>query len=83
MNRGEVLLFKTFDSALDGRTPFLPHSSCRVPRSPHHAPARESLATPGFLLKRRPLVRRAADKECNSLQFRPPPRHGSVRPDSR
>jgi len=50
MNRGEVLLFKTFDSALDGRTPFLPHSSCRVPRSPHHAPARESLATPGVLL---------------------------------
>ncbi|MEE4639756.1 MAG: CmcJ/NvfI family oxidoreductase [Wenzhouxiangella sp.] len=45
MTRGEVLLFKTYDSALDGRTRFTPHSSCKDPRAPADAPPRESLET--------------------------------------
>ncbi|MDZ7791507.1 MAG: CmcJ/NvfI family oxidoreductase [Xanthomonadales bacterium] len=45
MNRDEVLLFKTYDSALDGPTRFTPHSSCKDPRAPDDAPARESLET--------------------------------------
>lgn len=45
MTRDEVLLFKTFDSALDGRTRFTPHSSCKDPRAPADAPPRESLET--------------------------------------
>ena len=45
MNRDEVLLFKTYDSALDGRTRFTPHSSCKDPRAPRDAPPRESLET--------------------------------------
>ncbi|NBB92298.1 MAG: methyltransferase [Gammaproteobacteria bacterium] len=45
MNRDEVLLFKTYDSALDGTTRFTPHSSCRDPNAPDDAPARESLET--------------------------------------
>ena len=45
MNRDEVLLFKTFDSALDGRTRFTPHSSCKDPRAPRDAAPRESLET--------------------------------------
>lgn len=45
MGCDEVLLFKTYDSALDGRTRFTPHSSCKDPRAPGDAPARESLET--------------------------------------
>jgi len=45
MTRDEVLLFKTYDSALDGRTRFTPHSSCKDPRAPTDAPSRESLET--------------------------------------
>ncbi|MFW5816361.1 MAG: CmcJ/NvfI family oxidoreductase [Wenzhouxiangella sp.] len=45
MNRDEVLLFKTYDSALDGRTRFTPHSCCKNPRAPRHAAPRESLET--------------------------------------
>lgn len=45
MDRDEVLLFKTYDSALDGRTRFTPHSSCKDPRAPEGAPPRESLET--------------------------------------
>lgn len=45
MTRDEVLLFKTYDSLLDGRTRFTPHSSCKDPRAPDDAPARESLET--------------------------------------
>lgn len=45
MNREEVLLFKTYDSARDGRTRFTPHSSCKVPNAPDDAPPRESLET--------------------------------------
>jgi hypothetical protein len=45
MTRDEVLLFKTYDSALDGRTRFTPHSSCKDPRAPADAPSRESLET--------------------------------------
>jgi hypothetical protein len=45
MNRDEVLLFKTYDSAIDGRARFTPHSSCKDPRAPDDAPPRESLET--------------------------------------
>ncbi len=45
MTRDEVLLFKTYDSALDGRTRFTPHSSCKDPSAPHDVPPRESLET--------------------------------------
>ena len=45
MDRDEVLLFKTWDSALDGRTRFTPHSSCKDPRAPPGAAPRESLET--------------------------------------
>lgn len=45
MDRDEVLLFKSYDSALDGRTRFTPHSSCEDPRAPADAPPRESLET--------------------------------------
>ena len=45
MHRSEVLLFKTYDSALDGRTRFTPHSSCKVADAPDDAPPRESLET--------------------------------------
>jgi len=45
MDRDEVLIFKTYDSALDGRTRFTPHSSCKDPAAPEDAPARESLET--------------------------------------
>jgi len=45
MTRDEVLLFKTYDSADDGRTRFTPHSSCKDPRAPLNAPPRESLET--------------------------------------
>jgi len=45
MTRDEVLLFKTYDSALDGRTRFTPHSSCKDPRAPGEAAPRESLET--------------------------------------
>lgn len=45
MNRDEVLLFKTFDSAIDGRARFTPHSSCKNPRAPADTPPRESLET--------------------------------------
>lgn len=43
MTRDEVLLFKTFDSALDGRTRFTLHSSVRDPRAAEGVPPRESL----------------------------------------
>ena len=43
MQPGEVLLFKTYDSAEDGRTRFTPHSSFSDPLAPHDAPARESI----------------------------------------
>jgi len=45
MNRDEVLLFKTYDSVLDGTTRFTPHSSCKDPRAPSDVAPRESLET--------------------------------------
>ncbi|MDZ7784350.1 MAG: CmcJ/NvfI family oxidoreductase [Halioglobus sp.] len=45
MRSDEVLLFKTFDSAVDGRTRFTLHSSFENPSAPGDAPARESLET--------------------------------------
>jgi len=43
MNRDEVLLFKTFDSALDGRTRFTLHSAFVHPQPPDGAARRESI----------------------------------------
>ncbi len=43
MRPEEVLLFKTYDSAEDGRARFTPHSSFADPAAPQDAPARESL----------------------------------------
>lgn len=43
MQPDEVLLFKTYDSADDGRTRFTPHSSFSDPLAPADAPARESI----------------------------------------
>ena len=45
MQPDEVLLFKTYDSAEDGRSRFTPHSSFADPAAPPDAPARESLET--------------------------------------
>jgi len=45
MQMDEALVFKTFDSAEDGRTRFTPHSSCKDPTAPADAPPRESIET--------------------------------------
>lgn len=45
MRMDEALLFKTFDSATDGRTRFTIHSSFKDPNAPPDAPARESIET--------------------------------------
>jgi hypothetical protein len=45
MQMNEALLFKTFDSATDGRTRFTIHSSFKDPNAPSDAPARESIET--------------------------------------
>ena len=45
MQMDEALLFKTFDSATDGRTRFTLHSSFQDPNAPPDAPARESIET--------------------------------------
>lgn len=43
LNPDEALIFKTFDSADDGRTRFTLHSSFQDPEAPDSAPPRESL----------------------------------------
>ena len=45
MQTSEVIVFKTFDSALDGRTRFTLHSSFQDATTPRDAPPRESLET--------------------------------------
>ena len=45
MRSDEALVFKTFDSAVDGRTRFTLHSSCKDPMAPADAPPRESIET--------------------------------------
>lgn len=45
MQTHEALLFKTFDSATDGRARFTVHSSFEDPDAPTDAPARESIET--------------------------------------
>jgi hypothetical protein len=45
MQMDEALLFKTFDSATDGRTRFTIHSSFGDPGAPDNAPSRESIET--------------------------------------
>ena len=45
MHRGEVLLFKTYDSARDGRARFTPHTAFRCPDADDTTPPRESLET--------------------------------------
>lgn len=43
MQRSEALVFKCFDSAVDGRARFAPHTAFDDPTSPPDAPARESI----------------------------------------
>lgn len=43
MTRDEAVLFKTWDSAVDGRARFAPHTSFEDPSSPPDAPPRESI----------------------------------------
>jgi hypothetical protein len=43
MQRNEVLVFKCFDSAVDGRARFAPHTAFDDPTSPPDAPSRESI----------------------------------------
>ena len=43
MTRNEAIVFKTFDSARDGRARFTAHSSFDDPTSPPDAPGRESI----------------------------------------
>jgi hypothetical protein len=45
MQMHEVLIFKTFDSATDGRTRFTMHSSFEISDAPADAPPRESIET--------------------------------------
>lgn len=45
MQMDEALVFKTFDSAEDGRTRFTLHSSCKDRTAPRDAPPRESIET--------------------------------------
>ncbi|MGI9200241.1 MAG: CmcJ/NvfI family oxidoreductase [Woeseiaceae bacterium] len=45
MQMHEALIFKTFDSATDGRTRFTIHSSCKDPTAPADTPPRESIET--------------------------------------
>ena len=45
MQMDEALLFKTFDSEIDGRTRFTIHSSFEDPDAPVDAPPRESIET--------------------------------------
>lgn len=49
MTSGEALLFKTYDSATDGRARFTIHSSFEDPSVPPDAPPRESLETRCFV----------------------------------
>jgi len=45
MQMDEALLFKTFDSEMDGRTRFTIHTSFEDPNAPEDAPPRESIET--------------------------------------
>lgn len=49
MTFNEALVFKTFDSRLDGRTRFTAHTSFEDPQAPDNAPARESIETRCFV----------------------------------
>jgi hypothetical protein len=49
MKMDEVLMFKTFDSAKDGRARFTIHSSFEDPTAPKDAPVRESIETRCFV----------------------------------
>jgi len=43
MRPDEVIVFKTFDSATDGRARFTPHAAFKDPTSPADAPHRQSI----------------------------------------
>ena len=49
MRTDEVLLLKCYDSALDGRTRFLPHTSFAVPSAPVDVLPRESIELRTFV----------------------------------
>jgi hypothetical protein len=48
MRRDEALVFKTYDSATDGRARFVPHTSFDDPSAPADAPPRRSIEVRGF-----------------------------------
>jgi hypothetical protein len=43
MDVDDVLVFKSFDSKLDGRARRTPHGAVNAPNTPHHVPPRESI----------------------------------------
>ena len=49
MGVDELLMFKTYDSASDGRACFTPHTSFVDPGAPEDAPARESIESRCFV----------------------------------
>ncbi len=48
MRRDEALVFKTYDSARDGRARFTPHTAFCDPNTPADAPPRRSIETRVF-----------------------------------
>jgi len=48
MQRDEALVFKTYDSATDGRARFVPHTSFDDPTAPADAPPRRSIEVRAF-----------------------------------
>ena len=48
MRRDEAMVFKVYDSALDGRARFTPHTSFDDPMSPADAPPRQSIEVRAF-----------------------------------
>ena len=49
MRRDEALVFKTYDSATDGRARFVPHTSFDDPTAPADAPPRRSIEARAFV----------------------------------
>lgn len=48
MRRDEALVFKVYDSEMDGRARFTPHTSFDDPNTPPNAPARQSIEVRAF-----------------------------------
>ena len=48
MRRDEALVFKVYDSEINGRARFTPHTSFDDPNTPADAPARQSIEVRAF-----------------------------------